>query len=41
MTKKIIWVMVSCLMVLSLGLASCAEKETGGTVTEEGSGIEP
>jgi peptide/nickel transport system substrate-binding protein len=39
MTKKIIWLVVSCLMALSLVVASCGtEKETGGTVTTEGTG---
>ncbi|UCD08744.1 MAG: ABC transporter substrate-binding protein, partial [Dehalococcoidales bacterium] len=34
MTKKIVWFIVSCLMVVTLVLASCAEEtDTGGTVT--------
>lgn len=40
MTKRIIWVVVSCLMVLSLVMASCApeeeEEEVGEEVVEEG-----
>jgi ABC-type transport system substrate-binding protein len=38
MTKKIMWMVVSCLMVLSLVIASCGEAETGGTVKEIGTG---
>ncbi len=39
MTKKMLWLLVSCLMVLSLVMASCGgAEETGGTVTEEGTG---
>jgi len=37
--KKIVWVVVSCLMTLSLIIASCGGgEETGGTVKEEGTG---
>ncbi len=39
MAKKIVWLLVSCLMVLSLVMASCGEaEETGGAVTQEGTG---
>ena len=39
MTKKILLLLVSCLMVLSLIIASCdSESESGGTVTVEGEG---
>ncbi len=38
MTKKIVWFMLSCLMVLTLVLASCEEADTGGTVTTEDTG---
>lgn len=38
MTKKIVWLVVSCLMVLSLVIASCGTTETGGTVTTVGEG---
>jgi peptide/nickel transport system substrate-binding protein len=35
--KKIVWMLVSCLMVLSLGIASCGQKtEEEAKVTEEG-----
>ena len=34
MTKKIVWFIVSCLMVLTLVLASCeSDTDTGGTST--------
>ena len=38
MTKKIVWLLVSCLIVISLLIASCGEEETGGTVTTEDKG---
>ena len=39
MTKKIVWFILSCLMVLTLVLASCAEEtDAGGTVTTEDTG---
>ncbi len=38
MTKKILWLVISCLMVLSLVMASCGGAETGGTVKEVGTG---
>jgi len=39
MAKKIVWLVLSCLMVLSLVMASCGTEETTtGTVTEEGTG---
>ena len=34
MTKKVVWLVLSCLMVLSLVVASCGgDEDTGGTVT--------
>ena len=37
--RKVFWVLVSCLMVLSLVIASCATEEAGkGEVTEVGTG---
>jgi peptide/nickel transport system substrate-binding protein len=33
--KKFVWIIISCLMVLSLVLASCGEKTTGGTTTTD------
>ena len=39
MIKRVAWLLVSCLMVLTLVLASCAEEtDTGGTVTTEDKG---
>jgi len=39
MVKKIVWLLVSCLMALSLTIASCGgAEETGGKVTEVGKG---
>lgn len=38
MIKKSIWILISSLMVLSLVMASCGTDETGGTVTQEGTG---
>ncbi|HEY93569.1 MAG TPA: hypothetical protein G4O15_01350, partial [Dehalococcoidia bacterium] len=38
MTRKIVWLLLSCLMVLTLVLASCEEADTGGTVTTEDKG---
>jgi peptide/nickel transport system substrate-binding protein len=38
MMKKIVWVFVSCLMVLSLVIASCGTKEEEGKVKEEEGG---
>lgn len=39
MAKKILWCLISCLMVLTLVLASCdTEEDTGGTVTTVGEG---
>ena len=35
--KKALWVFISCLMVLSLVIASCEETTTGGTVSDDGS----
>lgn len=35
MTRKILWILVSCLMVLSLILASCGTTETTGGVVED------
>jgi peptide/nickel transport system substrate-binding protein len=35
MKKKILWILVSCLMVLSLVIASCGPKEEEAKVTEE------
>jgi peptide/nickel transport system substrate-binding protein len=35
MRKKIIWMLVSCLMVLSLVIASCGKKEGGGQQTSD------
>ena len=37
MYKKILWVIVSCLMVLSLCIMSCDTEKSEGTVKEEGS----
>jgi peptide/nickel transport system substrate-binding protein len=34
MTKKIIWILISCLMVLSLVIASCGQKEEGPTSSD-------
>jgi peptide/nickel transport system substrate-binding protein len=39
MKKKILWISVSCLMVLSLVIASCGPKEEEAKVTEEGGQI--
>jgi peptide/nickel transport system substrate-binding protein len=36
--KKIAWLLVSLMMVLSLVVASCGTEDTGGTVTQEGKG---
>lgn len=37
MAKKIVWILISCLMVLTLVLASCdSDGDTGGTVEVEG-----
>ncbi len=33
--KKFVWIIISCLMVLSLVLASCGEKTTDGTTTTD------
>ena len=39
MIKRVVWLLVSCLMVLILVLASCeSETDTGGTVTTEDTG---
>jgi peptide/nickel transport system substrate-binding protein len=38
MAKKIVWLLVSCLMVLSLLIASCDTPDTSGTVTTEDKG---
>ncbi|UCD09275.1 MAG: ABC transporter substrate-binding protein [Dehalococcoidales bacterium] len=38
MKRKIIWTLVSCLMVLSLVTASCETEDTRGTVTQEDKG---
>jgi peptide/nickel transport system substrate-binding protein len=39
MIKRVVWLLVSCLMVLTLVLASCESKtDTGGTVTTEDQG---
>ena len=38
MIKRVVWFIVSCLMVLTLVLASCEEADTGGTVTTEDQG---
>jgi peptide/nickel transport system substrate-binding protein len=38
MFRKIIWVVVALLMVLSLAVASCAEEQEGGQVKEEDTG---
>lgn len=38
MTKKIIWLTISCLMVISLILASCDSPDTGGKVTTQDTG---
>jgi hypothetical protein len=37
--KRVVWLLVSCLMVLTLVLASCeSDTGTGGTVTTEDKG---
>ena len=36
--KKLVWLFMSCLMALSLLIASCGTKDTGGTVTQEDTG---
>ncbi len=38
MAKKIVWLLVSCLMVLSLMIASCSNDGEGGKVTTDGEG---
>ena len=39
MLKKVIWILISCLIVLSLVMASCSSNEdTGGKVIEEDTG---
>lgn len=39
MTKKIVWLVISCLMVISLVMASCGgDEDTGGTVKTEDKG---
>ncbi|HEY93566.1 MAG TPA: ABC transporter substrate-binding protein [Dehalococcoidia bacterium] len=38
MTKKLVWLLASCLMVISLLIVSCGEKDTGGTVTTQDKG---
>ncbi|UCD09133.1 MAG: ABC transporter substrate-binding protein [Dehalococcoidales bacterium] len=38
MMKKIGWMVLSCVMVLSLVLVSCESEDTGGTVTQEDKG---
>ncbi|UCD08741.1 MAG: ABC transporter substrate-binding protein [Dehalococcoidales bacterium] len=38
MTKKLVWLLASCLMVISLLIASCGETESTGTVTTQGEG---
>ena len=38
MRRKITWTVISCIMVLSLVIASCGTKDTGGTVTQEDKG---
>jgi hypothetical protein len=39
MIKRVVWLLVSCLMVLTLVLTSCESKtDTGGTVTTEDTG---
>ncbi|UCC16723.1 MAG: hypothetical protein JSU58_10225, partial [Dehalococcoidales bacterium] len=38
MMKKFGWMVLSCVMVLSLVIASCEDKDTGGTVTQEDKG---
>ncbi|OGN86965.1 MAG: hypothetical protein A2158_01080, partial [Chloroflexi bacterium RBG_13_46_14] len=36
--KKLVWLFMSCLIVLSLVIASCGTESTGGTVTQEDTG---
>lgn len=38
MVKKLVWMVISCVMVLSLITASCGTDDTGGTVTQEDEG---
>lgn len=38
MTKKIVWLLISCLMVISLLIASCSETDSTGTVTTQDEG---
>jgi peptide/nickel transport system substrate-binding protein len=38
MIKKLLWLLFTCLMILSLLLVSCEKEETEGSVTQEGSG---
>ena len=38
MRNKIIWTIISSLIVLSLVIASCDTAENGGTVTQQGTG---
>ncbi|MBN2074232.1 MAG: ABC transporter substrate-binding protein [Dehalococcoidales bacterium] len=38
MTKKIVWLLISCLMVISLLISSCGEEDEGGTVTTQDEG---
>ena len=38
MKRKVIWTVISCIMVLSLMIASCSTEDTGGTVTTEDKG---
>ena len=39
MIKRIVWLLISCLMVLTLVLSSCeSDTDTGGTVTTEDKG---
>lgn len=38
MMRKLGWMVISCVMVLSLIIASCSKEDTGGTVTQEDKG---